>query len=85
MGAEFIAEEGVLKGLILSLESGEEWTIGRDPDLCTIVIEDPKASRLHARVRKTEVGYSIENLSTTILYYSMVSPSKSLPSWQMMI
>ena len=65
MGAEFIAEEGVLKGLILSLESGEEWTIGRDPDLCTIVIEDPKASRLHARVRKTEVGYTIENLSTS--------------------
>ena len=65
MGAEFIAEEGVLKGLILSLESGEEWTIGRDPDLCMIVIEDPKASRLHARVRKTEVGYSIENLSPT--------------------
>lgn len=65
MGAEFIAEEGVLKGLILSLESGEEWTIGRDPDLCTIVIEDPKASRLHARLRKTDVGYSIENLSTT--------------------
>ncbi len=65
MGAEFIAEKGVLKGLILSLESGEEWTIGRDPDLCTIVIEDPKASRLHARVRKTDAGYSIENLSTT--------------------
>lgn len=65
MGAEFIAEEGVLKGLILSLESGEEWTIGRDPDLCTIVIEDPKASRLHARIRKTDVGYSIENLSAT--------------------
>ncbi len=66
MSAEFIAEEGVLKGLILSLEHGEEWTIGRDPDLCTIVIEDPKVSRLHARVRRTETGFSIENLSETI-------------------
>jgi type III secretion system YscD/HrpQ family protein len=65
MNAEFIAEEGILKGLILSLESGEEWTIGRDPDLCTIVIEDPKASRLHARIRKLEEGYSIESMSTT--------------------
>lgn len=65
MAAEFIAEEGVLKGLILSLERGEEWTIGRDPDLCTIVIEDPKASRLHMRIRKTDEGYWVENLSET--------------------
>jgi type III secretion system YscD/HrpQ family protein len=65
MGAEFIAEEGILKGLILSLEKGEEWTIGRDPDLSTIVIEDPKASRLHMRVRKTDEGYFVENLSDT--------------------
>src|SRR5262245_60252443 len=65
MGAEFIAEEGVLKGLILSLEKGEEWTIGRDPDLSTLVIEDPKASRRHMRIRKTEEGYSVENLSET--------------------
>jgi len=63
MGAEFIAEEGVLKGLILSLERGEEWTIGKDPDLSTIVIEDPKASRCHARVRKMKEGFYVENLS----------------------
>jgi type III secretion system YscD/HrpQ family protein len=65
MAAEFIAEEGVLKGLILSLTRGEEWTIGRDPDLSTIVIEDPKASRLHVRIRKTDEGYYVENLSET--------------------
>jgi type III secretion system YscD/HrpQ family protein len=65
MGAEFIAEEGVLKGLILSLERGEEWTIGRDPDLSSIAIEDPKASRLHMRIRKTDAGYLVENLSET--------------------
>lgn len=63
MGAEFIAEKGVLKGLILSLERGEEWTIGRDPDLSAIVIEDPKASRIHLRIHKTEKGYVAENLS----------------------
>lgn len=63
MFAELIAEEGILKGLILVLEKGEEWTIGRDPDQCTVVIEDPKASRLHARIEKREEGYLIENLS----------------------
>ena len=63
MFAEFIAEDGVLKGLILSLERGEEWIIGRDPDLSTIVIEDPKAARQHMRVRKIAAGYLIENLS----------------------
>src|ERR1700733_1445616 len=65
MGAEFIAEEGVLKGLILSLESSEVWTIGRDPDLSDIAIEDPKASRVHLRVLKKEEGYFVENLSAT--------------------
>lgn len=65
MVAEFIAEEGALKGLVLSLETGEEWIIGRDPDLCTIAIEDPKASRQHLRVRKTAEGYVAENLSET--------------------
>jgi type III secretion system YscD/HrpQ family protein len=65
MAVEFIAEEGVLKGLILSLENGKEWTIGRDPDLCTIVIEDPQASRIHVRIRKTDVGFTIENVSDT--------------------
>jgi len=65
MTAEFIAEEGILKGLVLSLERGEEWTIGRDPDLSSIVIEDPKASRLHMRVTKRDDGYYVENLSDT--------------------
>lgn len=65
MFAEFIAEEGAMKGLILSLERGEEWIVGRDPDLCTIVIEDPKTSRQHFRIRKTDAGYVIENLSTS--------------------
>lgn len=65
MGAELIAEEGVLKGLILSLERGEEWIIGRDPDLCTILIEDPKVSRQHLRILRKDDGYFFENLSAT--------------------
>ncbi len=65
MVAEFIAEEGVLKGLILTLEEGDEWTIGRDPDQADLVIEDPKSSRKHLLCRKTEQGYLIENLSDT--------------------
>ncbi len=63
MKAEFIAVEGVLKGLILSLERGDEWTLGRDPDLSTLVIEDPHASRRHLRIQKTDEGYVVENLS----------------------
>lgn len=65
MGAEFIAESGVLRGLILSLEKGDEWVLGRDPDQCTIVIEDPKASRRALKIRKTSEGYFAENLSET--------------------
>lgn len=63
MSAEFVAEEGTLKGLILTLEKGESWTVGRDPDLCAIVIEDPKVSRKHVLIRKTEEGFVVENLS----------------------
>ncbi|MFZ0564612.1 MAG: type III secretion system inner membrane ring subunit SctD [Chlamydiales bacterium] len=65
MSAEFIAEEGVLKGLILALERGEEWTIGRDPNLCDIVVEDPKVERRHLVCRKSDEGYLIDNLVET--------------------
>ncbi len=63
MSAEFIAEEGVLKGLILSLENGEEWSIGRDPEQVTLVVEDAQVARKHLVCRKTDAGYVIENLS----------------------
>ena len=49
MTARFIAEEGLLKGLILPLEEGNEWIIGRDPDACQLLLEDPAASRKHLR------------------------------------
>ncbi|MCB1180447.1 MAG: type III secretion system inner membrane ring subunit SctD [Chlamydiia bacterium] len=63
MAAELFGEEGTLKGLVLTLEKGTEWALGRDPDLCSLVLEDPKASRIHARIAQTDEGYRIENLS----------------------
>lgn len=65
MAAKLVAEEGTLKGLILSLEGAEEWTIGRDPDVSSIVIEDPSASRQHLICHQTAEGITIQNLSTT--------------------
>lgn len=63
MSAKFVAEEGALKGLALPFGEGEEWTIGRDPDNCELVVEDPEASRLHARCHLVANGIVIENLS----------------------
>jgi type III secretion system YscD/HrpQ family protein len=65
MVAKLVVEEGDLKGLTLSLEDGDTWTIGRDPDECQLVIEDPLVSRKHLIARRTSDGIVIENLSTT--------------------
>ncbi len=63
MPAHLIAAEGPQRGLILNLESGEEWTIGRDPDTCDLVVEDSTVSRKHARLNKTTEGVYLKNLS----------------------
>lgn len=65
MSAKLIAEEGILKGLVLYLDTGNEWTIGRDPNTCEFVVEDPDAAKIHARCFITEEGIAIENLSAT--------------------
>lgn len=65
MGAKLVAEEGSLKGLVLSLEDGDTWVIGRDPDSCQLLIEDPSASRKHLVCKSTAEGILVENLSTT--------------------
>lgn len=65
MAAKLVAEEGLQKGLILSLDEGNEWVIGRDPDACQLLLEDPSASRKHLLCRKTPDGISLQNLSTT--------------------
>lgn len=65
MAAKLVAEDGILKGLVLSLEEGEQWVIGRDPDACQLLVEDPSASRKHLICRTTPQGILVENLSTT--------------------
>lgn len=65
MAAKFVAEEGSLKGLVLSLEDGDQWIIGRDPDACQLLIEDPSTSRKHLVCRTTPKGILVENLSDT--------------------
>lgn len=65
MAAKLVAEEGILKGLVLSLEDGDQWVIGRDPDACQLLVEDPSASRKHLICRATSKGILVENLSET--------------------
>jgi type III secretion system YscD/HrpQ family protein len=65
MNAKLIAQEGSLRGKTFLLSQENEWFIGRDPDLSTIVVEDPKASRQHALLTKSDEGIIIENLSST--------------------
>lgn len=64
MSAYLLAEEGPLSGLIIRFEEGDEWMIGRDPDVSFQVLEDPMVSRRHVMCRESEEGYVIENLSS---------------------
>ncbi len=66
MTAKLIAEKGLLEGQVISFKEGvKEWIIGRDPDQCHILIEDPSASRKHLICRLTPEGILAENLSDT--------------------
>lgn len=65
MAAKLVAEDGALKGLVLSLEDGDQWIIGRDPDACQLLVEDPSASRKHLVCRTSPQGILVENLSQT--------------------
>lgn len=65
MTAKLVAEEGVLKELVLSFDAGDQWIIGRDPDASQLIVEDLSASRKHAICRRTPDGITIENLSHT--------------------
>jgi len=58
-----VAEEGLNSGLVIHFEEGDEWVIGRDPDVSYQVLEDPMVSRKHLICRLTPEGYLIENLS----------------------
>lgn len=63
MPAHLIAEEGPLRGLLLNLEEGEEWIVGRDPKEASFVIEDGTVSRKAAHLSRGPEGIFIENLS----------------------
>lgn len=66
MPAKLVAEEGSLKGLELPLNhDGNTWILGRDPEICQVVIEDPSVSRKHLLLTRTEDGIIAENLSDT--------------------
>ncbi|MBS4166569.1 MULTISPECIES: type III secretion system inner membrane ring subunit SctD [unclassified Neochlamydia] len=79
MVAKLVAEEGVQKGLVLSLDEGNEWVIGRDPDACQLLIEDPSASRKHLLCRQTPEGIVIEALSLAHPVYVNEQPIQE--SW----
>lgn len=63
MAGYLIAEEGPLAGLTIKFELGDEWTLGRDPDMAGTLLEDPMVSRKHVIIRLTHEGYFLENLS----------------------
>jgi type III secretion system YscD/HrpQ family protein len=64
MAGYLIAEEGPLAGLIVRLDQGSEWILGRDPDEAAIVLEDPMVSRKHVICHLTTEGFTLENLSS---------------------
>ena len=68
MAAELLVTEGPLQGVVLALEKGTEWTLGRDPALCQLVVEDPKMERKACLVTLTDQGYQITNLGETPLF-----------------
>lgn len=65
MASKLVAEEGLLKELVLSFEEGNDWIIGRDPDACQLLLEDPSVSRKAAIAHATPEGIVLENLSNT--------------------
>lgn len=65
MKGYLIAEEGPLSGLVIRMEEGEEWILGRDPEVSFQVLEDPMVSRRHLIIRLTPSGFVVENLSFT--------------------
>jgi DNA-binding response OmpR family regulator len=57
-----VASEGDLKGKRWVLDA-DEFVIGRDPN-CDLCVPDRQISRYHARIRRSDTGYSIEDLGS---------------------
>ncbi len=62
MARYLITEEGPLKGLIIDLEAGQEWILGKDPDQCDYILEDETIAERQVRIEKREDGIYLENL-----------------------
>lgn len=63
MSEKIILEEGSLSGLEFELKDQAEWTLGRDPELSSLVVEDPAISREQLLLQKTSEGILLKNLS----------------------
>jgi type III secretion system YscD/HrpQ family protein len=63
--AKLVAIEGELQGMELALKGATSWVIGRDPDICQILLEDLSVSRQHLFIQEKEGKYLLENLSET--------------------
>ena len=63
MPAHLIAEEGPLRGLLLNLEEGDDWIVGRDAEEAAFVLEDDTVSRKAAHLTRGPEGIYLENLS----------------------
>jgi DNA-binding response OmpR family regulator len=57
-----VAPDGDMKGTRWVLDN-DEFVIGRDPT-CDLCISDRQISRYHARIRRTDKGYFIEDLGS---------------------
>lgn len=66
MAVRLIAEEGTLSGLVLSLEDGVQWQVGRDPSQNDIVLEDKAVAKSQALFFKNEQGFFIRNLDQKV-------------------
>ncbi len=65
MAPKLVIEEGDQQGLSFSLEEGEQWAIGRNPEECQFVIEDPQISRKHLLLQRSPEGITAQNVSHT--------------------
>ena len=63
MPAHLIAEDGPQEGLVLNLEEGDEWIIGRAGGSQDFTLDDSTVSRKHARLFREDGAIYIENLS----------------------
>jgi type III secretion system YscD/HrpQ family protein len=59
-----VGVDGPHAGVTISFEDGDEWLLGRDPDLCYFVLEDPMVSRRHALIRRNGDHFLLENISS---------------------